>query len=214
MNLLLYIFSTLFLCQFYTLLLIDPVTHCRCIASGGPSSLWLPAAEEHADKDPYARPQRGYAGNALRKLQSPVHPEHDAHGGAGEELQVSGVRMHTDAVWLFVWLVGWLNTPLTFLHEGNPCSTCAHWCQICSGVIEMDVHTDRVVLCMCVGVNMGFSVHETYREVSEADFLLPLAAVGTKEERHIFKKDEEVRLSYLLNHLFTESQSSFIYSPQ
>lgn len=115
MNLLLYIFSTLFLCQFYTLLLIDPVTHCRCIASGGPSSLWLPAAEEHADKDPYARPQRGYAGNALRKLQSPVHPEHDAHGGAGEELQVSGVRMHTDAVWLFVWLVGWLNTDVRYV---------------------------------------------------------------------------------------------------
>lgn len=69
----------------------DPVSCCRCMASGEPGSLWLPAAEEHAGKDPHAGSEGRDAGDALWKLQSPVHPEHDAHGGAGEEAQVGEV---------------------------------------------------------------------------------------------------------------------------
>ena len=65
------------------------------MASGEPSSLRLPAAEEHAGEDPHAGFEGCDAGDALRKLQSPVHPEHDAHGGAGEETQVGGVGMQT-----------------------------------------------------------------------------------------------------------------------
>lgn len=49
---------------------------------------------------------------------------------------------------------------------------------------------------MFVGVNMGFSLREKYREVSEAEFPLPLAPVDTETERQIFEKDEEVRFPH------------------
>ncbi|KAM6907216.1 septin-5-like [Xenentodon cancila] len=37
------------------------------------------------------------------------------------------------------------------------------------------------------------SLHEKYREGSEVDFPLPLAAIDTEKERQIFEKDEELR---------------------
>lgn len=57
---------------------------------------------------------------------------------------------------------------------------------------------------MFVGVNMGFSLREKYREVSEAEFPLPLAPVDTETERQIFEKDEEVRFPHWLNRSFTQ----------
>lgn len=64
------------------------------MVSGEPGSLRLPAAEEHAGEDAHARSEGRDAGNSLWELQSSVHPEHDTHGGAGEETQVGGDRMH------------------------------------------------------------------------------------------------------------------------
>lgn len=58
---------------------------------------------------------------------------------------------------------------------------------------------------MCVGVKMGFSLREKHRDVSEADFPLPLAAVDTERERLIFEKDEEVRFSHCFTHSFIHS---------
>uniref|UniRef100_A0A672GGJ2 Septin 4a n=1 Tax=Salarias fasciatus TaxID=181472 RepID=A0A672GGJ2_SALFA len=55
-----------------------------------PGSLGLPAAEEHAGEDAHAGPEGRDAGDALRELQGAVHPEHDPHGGAGQEAQVGG----------------------------------------------------------------------------------------------------------------------------
>lgn len=59
--------------------------------SGEPSPFRLPAPEEHAGEDTHAGSEGRDTGNTLRELQVPVHPEHDAHDGAGEETQVGGV---------------------------------------------------------------------------------------------------------------------------
>ena len=56
---------------------------------------------------------------------------------------------------------------------------------------------------MYVGVNMGSSLREKYREMCEADFPLPLAVVDTEKERLIFEKDEEVHFSHSLLRSFT-----------
>ena len=69
------------------------------MASGERGPLGLPAAEEHAGEDAHAGSEGHDAGDALRELQSAVHPEHDAHGGAGEEAQVGGGRMKKGQGW-------------------------------------------------------------------------------------------------------------------
>lgn len=71
--------------------------------------------------------------------------------------------------------------------------------------IETDAHC--ALLGMFVGVNMGFSLREKYRERSETDFPLPLAVVDTEKERLIFEKDEEVCFSYSPTHSFTHTLS-------
>lgn len=71
---------------------------------------------------------------------------------------------------------------------------------------EIDAQADRVLLCMFAGLNVGFSLLEKHRGVSEADFPLPLAAVDAERERLIFEKDEEVRSTYRLTHSFTQLQ--------
>uniref|UniRef100_A0A8C6SS74 Septin 4a n=1 Tax=Neogobius melanostomus TaxID=47308 RepID=A0A8C6SS74_9GOBI len=45
--------------------------------------------KEHAGADPHAGPEGRDPGVPLRELQSAMHPEHDAHGGAGETAKVS-----------------------------------------------------------------------------------------------------------------------------
>lgn len=80
-----------------------------------------------------------------------------------------------------------------------------HWLHTltsCS-LAERGAHADRILLCMFVGVNVGFSLLEKHRGASEADFPLPLAAVDAERDRLIFEKDEEVRFTYRLMHSFT-----------
>jgi len=58
--------------------------------SGEPVPLRLREAADDAGEDPHAGPQGRDAGNPLRELPHAVHPEHDPHGGEGEEPQVRG----------------------------------------------------------------------------------------------------------------------------
>lgn len=60
--------------------------------SGGSASLWLPVAEEHAGEDTHAGLEGSDTGDALRKLQSRMHPQNDTNGCSGQKAQVGVVR--------------------------------------------------------------------------------------------------------------------------
>lgn len=70
----------------------------RLPCSGEPVPLRLRETAHHAGEDTHAGPEGRDAGDPLRELPHAVHPEHDPHGGEGEEPQVRG--------WQWGWAVG------------------------------------------------------------------------------------------------------------